>query len=148
MAYRRNRRGFGASPPGVYDCSGPISWYLSSSCWSQPREVWAAAYSKAMSPIAPPQAPTGDVLTVPPASGADAQATVDALVNQQMADQQAKNAAGVTSSWWDQIVGAPVAAASSLTPGSIPWGWIIGGVGLLAFGMVAIGGGSSRRYGR
>jgi xanthine/uracil permease len=26
--------------------------------------------------------------------------------------------------------------------------WILGGVGLLVFGMVAMGGGSARRYGR
>lgn len=45
--------------------------------------------------VAPPPAPTGAALTVPPASGADAQALVDSLVNQQMTSQQALNASQV-----------------------------------------------------
>ena len=155
MAYRRRRGGLGIAPPecatGTHltcgpktDCSDSWNWALAPACWSQSAAAWALQAGA----VAPPPAPTGDVLTVPPASGAEAQATVDQLVNQQMTDQQAKNAAGVTSSWWDQIVGAPAAAASALTPSSIPWGWIIGGFGIVAFGMVALGGGSPRRYGR
>ena len=46
------------------------------------------------STVAPPAAPTGDVLTVPPASGEEAQSTVDTLLNQQLTDQQALNADG------------------------------------------------------
>jgi hypothetical protein len=85
------------------------------------------------------------VLTVPPASGADAQATVDALLNQQAANQQAIDAAQVSSSWVDTLIGNTSAvatgAASSLS-------WILGLVGLGVFALVAVGGGSPRRYGR
>lgn len=97
-----------------------------------------------------PPAPTGSVLTVPPASGAEAQATVDALLAKQLEAQKAANAAGVTSSWIDQLstgtVDAGQAAKDALT-GSIPW-LLIGALGLGVFAMVAVGGGSARRYGR
>lgn len=132
---------------GAYDCASPLLWYLSSSCWSQPAAAWAGQMPTA---VAPPRAPTGPVLTIPPASGADAQQTVDDLLNQQMIDQQAKDAAGVTSSWWDKVVGSPAAAvdaAGNLIPSSVPWGWIAAGFGVLALGVVAVGGGSPRRYG-
>ncbi len=95
--------------------------------------------------VAPPGAPTGDALTLPPASGADAQATVDALLNQQLADQQKVNAAGVSSSWWDSTVGGVYSVGSSAVSG-FPWGWLAIGVGAVA--LVAFGGGSPRRYGR
>jgi len=145
----RPNSGLGTSPPGVYDCSGAVSWLLSSSCWSQTRDQWAAQYAAQLSPIAPPGAPTGSVLTVPPASGADAQATVDELLNQQLADQQAKNAAGVTSSWWDTLLGAPAAAGGAVASAfTMPtWAWI-GLAGIAAFALVSAGGGSPRRYGR
>jgi hypothetical protein len=93
-----------------------------------------------------PPAPTGAVLTTPPASGAEAQATVDALLNQQVVNQQAANAAGVTSSWIDQASSGAVAAGAAVT-GSIPWA-LIGALGLGVFALVAVGGGSARRYGR
>jgi hypothetical protein len=93
-----------------------------------------------------PPAPTGSVLTVPPASGAEAQATVDALLNQQVVNQQAANAQGVTSSWIDQASSSAVAAGEAVT-GSFPW-VLIGALGLGVFAMVAVGGGSARRYGR
>jgi hypothetical protein len=107
------KSGLGTAPPGIYDCSGSISWYLNAHCWGQTPEQWAAQYSSQLSPIAPPQAPTGSVLTTPPASGEQAQQTVQDIINQQMIDQQAKNAAGVTSSTTDQILGAGGAAVSA-----------------------------------
>jgi hypothetical protein len=93
-----------------------------------------------------PPAPTGSVLTVPPASGPEAQATVDALVNQQLEAQKAANAAGVQSSWIDQVSSDAVAAGQAVT-GSFPW-LLIGALGLGVFALVAVGGGSARRYGR
>jgi hypothetical protein len=98
------------------------------------------------STVAPVGAPTGDVLTVPPASGTDAEATVDTLTNQQLLDQNALNAAAVTSSWWDTLTGNAYATTSGGLSSYLPW--ILGGVGLLIFGMAAMGGGSARRYGR
>ena len=106
---------------------------------------WAPVDKPVISTIAPVGAPTGDVLTIPPASGEDAQATVDALVNQQMVDQQALNAQSVTSSWWDSLTGGTYAAAAGVTS-YLPW--ILGAAGLLVFGFVAFGGGSARRYGK
>jgi hypothetical protein len=101
------------------------------------------------STVAPVGAPTGDVLTVPPASGTDAQATVDALTNQQLLDQNALNAGAVQSSWWDELTGGTYATAAGAASGLTSYlPWILGGAGLLVFGMVAFGGGSARRYGR
>ena len=97
--------------------------------------------------IAPPRAPTGDVLTVPPASGEEAQATVDELLNQQLRDQQALAASQVTNSWWDRFAGG----ASELDPFSPASGvsWLVWAAGGLAIaGIVFAGTGSPRRYGR
>lgn len=97
-----------------------------------------------VSTVAPPGAPTGDLLTTPPASGEEAQATVDALVNQQLTDQQALNAQYVTSSWWDEATGAVGAVSPSSTTS-----WLLyGALGLGVFALVAVGGGGPRRYGR
>jgi hypothetical protein len=84
---------------------------------------------------------------VPPASAADAQATVDALVNQQLVDQQALNAGAVQSTWWDTLTGNTAAAGSGVSNLlSTAFPWILAGLGV--FAMVAMGGGSARRYGR
>jgi hypothetical protein len=104
------------------------------SCWSMLQS----------SPVAPVGSPTGDALTVPPASGEDAQATVDALVNQQMVDQQALNASQVTSSWWDSVTGSVGSAAGSGTNWLLYGVLAVVGIGALVF----MGGGSPRRYGR
>jgi len=118
------------------DCrSGTFGGFFTPVCWTMLQS----------SPVAPVGAPTGDVLTVPPASGEEAQATVDALVNQQLLDQQALNASKVSSSWWDSAASTVVAAGDAVTP-SFPW--LLGLVGLGAFALVAVGGGSARRYGR
>ena len=101
------------------------------------------------SAIAPPGAPSGDLLTTPPASGEQAQATVDALVNQQLLDQQALNAGAVQSSWWDELTGGTYGAAAGAASGLTSYlPWILGAVGLGVFALVAMGGGSARRYGR
>ncbi len=92
--------------------------------------------------VAPPGAPSGSVLTVPPASGADAQSTVDALLNQQLRDQQKLDAAGVSPVWTPSIFPEGTQGLQTL-----PWGWL-GVAGLAIFGLVAVGGGSPRRYGR
>jgi hypothetical protein len=107
------------------------------SCWNT---------RNAPSSIAPPRAPGGDVLTVPPASGDDAQAIVDALLNQQLEDQKALNAAGVESTWWDEIAG-DASAAGEKVKSAFPW-LLVGGLALGAFALVAVSGGSPRRYGR
>jgi hypothetical protein len=96
--------------------------------------------------VAPPQAPTGDVLTVPPGSGAEAQATVDALLNQQLEDQKALNALGVESGALDVAASGAVAAGEAVS-GTVPW-LLIGAAGLAVFALVAVSGGSPRRYGR
>jgi hypothetical protein len=92
--------------------------------------------------VAVAPAPTGDALTVPPASGEQASALVQSLSDQQLVAQQAANAQGVTSSWWDTVTGG----AYSATAGGMPtWAWIAL-AGLAAFAL-ATAGASPRRYG-
>lgn len=108
--------------------------FFDPSCWS----------ALVPSTVAPVGAPTGSVLTVPPASGVDAQTTVDSLVNQQLTDQQSLNATAVQSSALDQAASGVVAVGSAVTS---PLMWI-GLIGLGVFALVAMGGGAPRRYGR
>jgi hypothetical protein len=104
------------------------------------------------SQIAPPPAPTGSALTLPPASGEDAAALAQSLSDQQMRDQQALAAAQVKSSWWDQVAGSAYQAGVAIDPFNPPGGgvswlvWVAGGIGLIA--LAFMGGGSPRRYGR
>ncbi|HXU76433.1 MAG TPA: hypothetical protein VN794_07685 [Methylomirabilota bacterium] len=101
-------------------------------------------------PIGTPPAPTGKVLTTPPASESDAQAAVDALLNQQLEAQKELNAAGVESSWVDRAASVVEDTADDLNPlkaGNTNW-LLWGAVGLGVFALVAISGGSPRRYGR
>lgn len=139
MPYGLNRGMGGLTPDQLAQCDASfLGGIWNPTCW-QPINP--------PSTVAPVGAPTGDALTVPPASGADAQATVDALVNQQLVDQNALNAPSVTSSWWDSLTGGTYATASSAASGLTSYlPWILGGIGLLVFGMVAMGGGSPRRY--
>jgi hypothetical protein len=136
MAYRR---GFGA-------CYGQTASVL-----KDPGAVWDyILHGCPTLSVAPPRAPSGDVLTVPPASGVDAQATVDALLDQQMRDQQALDADGVKSSWLDSLASDVVDTGDAITNpklgGVSAWVWLVGGLGL--FAVVAMGGGKPRRYGR
>lgn len=138
MPYRL-KRGMGRTAAQDVVCrSETFGGFFDPACWS----------ALEVSPIAPPGAPTGSALTVPPASGEEAQATVDALLNQQLADQQALNAQGVTSSWWNQVTGGTAAIAQNAFSMASALPWILGGVGLIAFALIAGGGGSPRRYGR
>jgi hypothetical protein len=137
----RLRRGLGRTPADDAACdkafAGGFFW---PTCWT----------ALTPSTVAPPQAPPLDKWVTPPASGDDAQQTVDDLLNQQLRDQQTLNGQGVKSSWWDSVAGGSASAAGSLVPaitGGVPWGWLaIAGVAV--FGMVALSGGSPRRYGR
>lgn len=139
MAYRRAGMGACAcpSPQGVPNI-------LNSCCWDQ---WWNGPTPRT---VAPPKAPA-DLIT-PPASGQDAQATVDDLVNQQLADQKALNAGSMSTSWWGSVYGSAADAASGASSGlglpNVNW-WLVGGV---AFGAIflatALGAGGPRRYGR
>lgn len=90
-------------------------------------------------------APTGSALTVPPASGAEAQAQVDAIIAQQQAAWDAQNSAtmGQTQSGLDQFAADFTAATSGTN-------WMLYGVLAIVgvFALVSVGGGSARRYGR
>ena len=136
--YRVRSRGMGRTVAEDAVCKASFAGgFFSPTCWS----------ALTPSTLAPPGAPTGDTLTVPPASAADAQATVDALVNQQLVDQQALNAGAVQSTWWDTLTGNTAAAGSGVSNLlSTAFPWILAGLGV--FAMVAMGGGSARRYGR
>lgn len=106
---------------------------------------WMSLWGLTDTSVAVAPAPTGSALTVPPASGVDAQATVDTLLNQQLVAQQAANAQGVQSSALDLAASGVVAAANAIAP-SFPW--LLLALGLGAFALVTLGSGSARRYGR
>ena len=142
------KRGLGVTTyecQAIQDSSDPMSAKVSLPC------MWAAIFGYSNSEIAVPPAPTGAALTVPPASGADAAALAQSLSDQQIAAQQAINAQGVQSSLVDQASSGIVDTANAVT-GTLSAGlsaalpWILGAAGLLVFGMVAMGGGSARRY--
>jgi hypothetical protein len=142
MPYGLNR-GMGVT---TYECQAiqesvdPMAAHFSIPC------MWAAVFGYSNSEIAVPPAPTGAALTVPPASGEDAAALAQSLSDQQVAAQQALNASGVQSSWWDELTGGAYSAASGAASMTLPW--ILGAVGVGIFALVAFGGGSARRYGR
>lgn len=117
----------GAYPDDPYYDPKRPSWlpyWIDTPTESQAKYAWATKYNVTPqevvhpeqvytlpNPIAP-SAPTGEVLTVPPASGEEAQATVDALLKQQMEAQQAENqralqqaAANIKQSMQDQCPG-------------------------------------------
>jgi hypothetical protein len=94
------RRGLGQAPGdlALNTCVTLGGWLTNSSCWGHSIPYWQQMMTPGQSSVgsAPPPAPTGSVLTTPPASGAEAQATVDQLLNEQMAAQQAVNAQQVS----------------------------------------------------
>ena len=123
----RNGRGMGVD---ASQCTSFFSWALNSDCWGHSIPYWQQAMIPGGSGLAVPAAPTGSVLTTPPASGAEAQATVDTLLNEQLAAQQAADAAQVqpvTDVY--SVVDSVVNARSSLASGlSVPWwAWVVGG---------------------
>ncbi len=108
---------------------------------------WMRLWNLSDTTVGVPPAPSGSILTVPPASGAEAQATVDALLNQQLEAQQAANAGGVQSSVLDQAASGIVDTGSAVGSFfSSPWFW--GALGLGAFALLAMGADQPRRYGR
>lgn len=84
---------------------------------------------------AAPAVPAGYTKVNPSVS--DAQAQIDAATATQVANQQAANAAAI-----DSDTGAPVPESSVAT-----WVWVAA-AGVVAFALVAMGGGSPGRYGR
>lgn len=97
-------------------------------------------YAPIQAPVLP-GSPTGSALTVPPASGAEAQATVDRLIAEAEAASQTQ---GQTT--MDQTA-ANLATVGAAQPG-IPW-WVWAGLaGVGVFALVTMSAGSPRRYGR
>lgn len=138
--------GLGADP-GAFStqCGGGLD-ALNSNCWGN---IWPFNYFVTPTPkvVAPPGAPS-TALSDPSASIDQAQR--DAILNQQLLDQQALNAGSVQSSVTDTVLGATsqvsdvVSSAASQAFSWLPW--VVGGVAL--FGLMALGGGGPRRYGR
>lgn len=107
------------------------------------RYIWSGCPDS--SAIAPPRAPAGPLLTQAPASAEAAQAAVDALLNQQLVDQQALNAAAVQSSALDLAAGAAASAGEAVAaPFSVP-GWVwLAGAGVAGIVLLSFVGGRSR----
>lgn len=137
----------------AYCSAGRWNWLTSSQCWGKSLDEWqrGALATVAAAPGAPPVA----LWTVAPADGAAAQATVDDLLNAQLRAQQERNAAGVNSSLgWRLASGVEDAGTAIGDAVKIPlealtnWKlWALVAIGGAA-ALVAIGGGSPRRYGR
>lgn len=87
--------------PGKTDCSTWWGFFTSPQCATMLPSDWA----KLGAAVGTPPAPTGAALTVPPASGEQAQQLVDQLTAQQMAAQQAANAAQVDTTVESQVGG-------------------------------------------
>ncbi len=156
MAYQIIRRGLGDTA-AEFCSQGRWNWLADANCWSKPLAQWQTEFASTYTKV--PPAPIN--LTLPPASGADAAAQVQALADAQMRAQQAADAAGVDTNAVDQAASAIVGAGDALNPANwklpslppfslpdIPWGTIaIVGV-VVVIGLAAIGGGMPRRYGR
>lgn len=144
MAYIR--RGMGE------DCAFP---YLSTTCV---KTGWNWLFPGTPQVVAPPPIPSGSYgEQVFPAAGSSGGVTlpttgtpqdvIDEAVNQQLADQQALNAGQVQGSLWWDIEGAAASTGDAITSAvTSPLLWFA--VGLGVFALVAVSGGSPRRYGR
>ncbi len=126
----------GATQQGIFECGGPYE-VGNPSCWTHDRVATWFPFNLVMSPN-------------PPASGDQAQATVDALLNQQLRDQQALNAGQVQSSYSDLAAGGLYQAGETVgdvASSAFSWlPWVAGGLGL--FALVTLTAGGPRRYGR
>jgi hypothetical protein len=177
--YRLRKRGMGdvldPTSSGALKCGLFAGGVFNKACWclEWPSLCGSADYVAAkvladpslIAAIqAPPTvgAPTGAALTTPPANAADAQAEVDAILAQQLADWNAQNAATIaqTKANLDQVAqNQPITCffgtATQADDGtwscvSSSTNWLL--YGALAVGVLALvsmgGGGSARRYGR
>jgi len=142
--YRLRNRGLGAVDIFGQRCSPGDVGFNDPTCPAP--QWWMKMWGLKDTSVGVAPAPPVEVWSKPPASGEEAQATVDALLNQQLEAQKAANAEGVKSGWIDEAASEVVAAGESLTS-SMPW-LLLGAVGLGVFALIAVGGGSARRYGR
>lgn len=95
--------GLGISPtPGsqgwfsgaATDCTNWVNYAFAPACWAYSIDAWRQM-AQFHEPSPPPTvgAPTGSVLTTPPASGEQAQQTIDDILAQQIRDWQEQNQA-------------------------------------------------------
>ena len=106
--------------------------------------MWGAIFGYDPQSVAAPGVPDQSLWTVAPVNGQTAQQTVDNIINQQAADQQALDAGLVSSSWWDTVMGGAgnVISTSSWIPVAL--------LGVLAVVVLVpmVSDGGARRYGR
>lgn len=130
----------------IADCSySRFNWLTNAKCWPYPLSQWqtwnASTYTKTAGVPAD--------LRSPPSDGTEAEATIAALVNQQMVRQQAANAAGVqpvNDFGWHYL--PDVSAWGLPSFGDMNWWLWIGLGGAALFAMVTMTAGGPRRYGR
>jgi hypothetical protein len=136
--------------PTTYECEAiqnsidPMGAKISLPC------MWAAIFGYSNSQIGVAPAPAQSVWMVPPVSGVDAQQTVNALLDQQLVDQQAVNAGNVQSTWLDSLLGTGGGIADNLSklPSANSLLLLVLGVVAVVVVMPMISDGGPRRYGR
>ena len=130
------RTGLGSDVPAS-PCSTRWAWSIPT-CWQWPKSlIYGDNYPNPPAPaVVRSTLPDGSPIPVVPESGEAAQATIDAITGQQIRDTQAQN-----QDFFEEL------DTKVNPPAGLPW-WVWGGVGLAVFGVVAMGGGSPRRYGR
>ena len=135
--YVRTGLGVVSTDVPVSPCATRWAWSIPT-CWQWPKSlIYGDSYSN---PPAPPVVrstlPDGSPIPAVPESGAAAQDTIQAITDQQIRDMQTGN-----QDFFEEL------DPKVNPPAGVPW-WVWGGVGLAVFGVVALGGGSPRRYGR
>ncbi len=118
-------------------CTTRWSWTIPE-CWQWTKPIiYGDKYAAPPMPaVVGSTLPDGSAIPPVPESGPAAEATVQAITDQQIRDTQAQN-----QSFFEEL--DPIVNP----PAGVPWWvWVVGGLGV--FALVAGGGGSPRRYGR
>lgn len=142
MGYRFNR-GMGRTVAQDRICQTEVlQGFFDPACWS----------ALELPVIGTAPAPTGDALTLPPASGEDAAALQQSLADEAMRRQQGIDAAQVQTNWLDRFSSGAVDTGNALNPfdggpGGLSW-LLWGALGVGAFALVTLATPGPRRYGR
>lgn len=140
--YRLRNRGMGSADPNNPDvpyapCATRWAWAIPT-CWQWPNDlIYGDKYrNPPMPPVVGSTLPDGTPIPTIPASGQAASETIQAITDAQIRATQAQNQQFFED--LNPVVNPPA--------GISWWAWLAGGLGV--FALVALSGGSPRRYGR